>query len=574
MSSSPKREHWNSNLGVVLAVAGSAVGFGNFLRFPGLAAQYGGGAFMIAYFTAFLLLGIPLSWVEWTIGRRGGRMGGHSTASIFALIARSSTWKYLGLAGVLAPLAISMYYMYLEGWTLGYAWHTAVGDLNLSNSAEFGNFFGNFVGANGHGAIFTGQSTLLLFFGIALLCNFYLIFRGVSKGIEWFCKWSMPVLLITALIVMLRVLTLGTPDASHPERSVSQGLGYMWNPDKTLLVTESGKTLNMVQANATPEQQQELLQRTQAEYPNEKISVKRLTLADGLLNPDLWITAAGQIFFSLSIGFGAVCTYASYVRRDKDIALASITANAANEVIEVGVAGMMIVPAAVSLLGVAAAAGAGTFGLGFNVLPQVFASMPMGQLFGTLFFLLLFLAAITSSLSMIQPATAFLEEFWGLRRVQSVTIVAFFMTVGAILVAWFTGDNLIALDTMDFWMGTLSLYLITGLFLFLFNVVWRSDNALNELGKGALITPPRVMKFIIRWVTPTILLCVFGSWLYKNIFVELSPQVSYVIEGKPGALFPLGWMVLLVIFCAVVARTSSHFRHKKAEQTTNREPLS
>ncbi len=574
MSNSPKREYWNSNLGVVLAVAGSAVGFGNFLRFPGLAAQYGGGAFMIAYFTAFLLLGIPLSWVEWTIGRRGGRMGGHSAASIFALISRSATWKYLGLAAVLAPLAISMYYMYLEGWTLGYAWHTAVGDLNLSSSEEFGAFFGNFVGANAHGAIFSGQSTLLIFFGIAMLCNFYLIFRGVSRGIEWFCKLSMPVLLITALIVLVRVLTLGTPDAAHPERSVNEGLGYMWNPDKTLLVTESGKTLNMVPASATPEQAAEMLERTQEQFPEEKVKLKRITLIEGLLNPDLWITAAGQIFFSLSIGFGAVCTYASYVRKDRDIALASLTANAANEVVEVGIAGMMIVPAAVSLLGVVAAAGAGTFGLGFNVLPQVFASMPLGQFFGTLFFALLFLAAITSSLSMIQPATAFLEEFWGLRRVQSVTIVAFFMAVGSILVAWFTGDNLIALDTMDFWMGTLSLYIITALFLILFNVVWRSDNALHELGKGALFTPPRVMKFIIRWVTPSILLCVFGSWLYKNIFVELSPQVSNVLEGKPGAIFPLAWMLLLVIFCAAVARTSNRFRCKKTEQSTNRQPIS
>ncbi|MBQ3144400.1 MAG: sodium-dependent transporter [Akkermansia sp.] len=574
MSSTPKREHWNSNLGVVLAVAGSAVGFGNFLRFPGLAAQYGGGAFMIAYFTAFLLLGIPLSWVEWTIGRRGGRMGGHTTASIFSLIARSTTWKYLGLAGVLAPLAISMYYMYLEGWTLGYAWHTAVGDLSFSKGEEFGSFFGNFVGANAHGAIFSGQSTLPIFFLIALLCNFYLIFRGVSKGIEWFCKLSMPILLITAVIVLVRVLTLGTPDAAHPERSVNEGLGYMWNPDKTLLVTESGKTLNMVPASATPEQEQELLQRTQAEHPGEKVSIRRLTLIDGLLNPELWITAAGQIFFSLSIGFGAVCTYASYVRKNRDIALASLTANAANEVVEVGIAGMMIVPAAVSLLGVVAAAGAGTFGLGFNVLPQVFASMPMGQLFGTLFFFLLFLAAITSSLSMIQPATAFLEEFWGLRRVQSVTIVAFFMTVGAILVAWFTGDNLIALDTMDFWFGTLSLYLITALFLVLFNAVWHPANALRELGRGALIVPPRIIGFIIRWITPTILLCVFGSWLYKNIFVELSPQVSNVLEGKPGAIFPLAWLALLVIFCAGVAHTSKHFRRKNKEQQKERLPIS
>ena len=563
MSQTPKKEYWNSNLGAVLAVAGSAVGFGNFLRFPGLAAQYGGGAFMIAYFTAFLLMGIPLSWVEWTLGRRGGRMGGHTTASIFMLISRSAWWKYLGLAGVVAPLSIAMYYMYLEGWTLGYAWHTAVGDLNLNSGEEFGTFFGNFVGAGGDGAIFSGESSLFLFFGIALLCNFYLIYRGVSKGIEWFCKMSMPVLLITAVLVLIRVLTLGTPDAAYPERNVNEGLGYMWNPNKVELVTEAGKTVNMIPASATPEQADELLKRTQAQYPNEKISPKRISLLEGLMNPELWIAAAGQIFYSLSLGFGTICTYASYVNRRKDIALASITANAANEVVEVGIAGMMIVPAAVSLLGVVAAAGASTFGLGFNVLPQVFAAMPLGQFFGTLFFFLLFLAAITSSISLLQPATAFMEEFWGLRRVQSVTVVAVFMCVGALLVAWFTGDNLIALDTMDFWVGTLSLYIVTFLYLTLFNVVWRSDNALNELGKGALFTPPRAMKFIIRWVTPSILMCVFGSWLYKNLFVELSPQVSNVLAGKPGAIVPLCWVGVLAIFCALVAHTSTRFHNKR-----------
>ncbi len=574
MSTKVKKEYWNSNLGAVLAVAGSAVGFGNFLRFPGLAAQYGGGAFMIAYFTAFLLMGIPLSWVEWTIGRRGGRMGGHTTASIFMLISRSPWWKYMGLAGVVAPLSIAMYYMYLEGWTLGYAWHTAMGDLNLSSSEEFGNFFGNFVGASGNGAIFSGESSLFLFFGIALLCNFYLIYRGVSKGIEWFCKMSMPVLLITAVLVLIRVLTLGTPDAAYPERNVNEGLGYMWNPNKVELVTESGKTVNMVPASATPEQAAELLKRTQAQYPDEKISPKKITLKEGLLNPELWIAAAGQIFYSLSLGFGTICTYASYVNRRKDIALASITANAANEVVEVGIAGMMIVPAAVSLLGVVAAAGASTFGLGFNVLPQVFAAMPLGQLFGTLFFFLLFLAAITSSISLLQPATAFMEEFWGLRRVQSVTVVGLFMCVGAFLVAWFTGDNLIALDTMDFWVGTLSLYIVTFMYLTLFNVVWRSDNALNELGKGALITPPHFMKFIIRWVTPAILLCVFGSWLYKNIFGELSPQVSNVLEGKIGAIAPLCWVGILTLFCILVAHTSNRFRSNKNNNTNNRLPIS
>ena len=456
--SNNKQELWTSNLGAVLAVAGSAIGFGNFLRFPGLAAQYGGGAFMIAYFVAFLLLGIPLSWVEWAIGRKGGSLGAHSSASAFLVITRQSRWKYLGLAGVLTPLAITMYYMTLEGWTLGYAWHTMMGDLNFATSEEYGNFFGNFVGLAGNGSVFTGDSSMIIFFSIAVVCNFWLIYRGVNKGIEWFCKWSMPVLVITAVIILVRVLTMGTPDAAHPDRNVAQGLGYMWNPNKIMLVA-GDKEVDMVPAYATPEEKAAQIERLTREYPEQEIKEKPITLIQGLMNPDLWITAAGQVFYSVSIGFGIVCTYASYVERRKDIALSSLTANAANEVAEVGLAGMMIIPAAVALLGVVAAAGTSTFGLGFNVLPQVFASMPGGQIFGTLFFFLLSIAAITSAISILQPSVAFIEEFWNLRRIQSVTLIALLLIVGSLLVVWFTGDGLIALDTLDFWMGTMSLYI-------------------------------------------------------------------------------------------------------------------
>lgn len=577
-------ENWNSKLGVILAVAGSAIGFGNFLRFPGLAAQYGGGAFMIAYFTAFLLLGIPLSWVEWTLGRRGGIGGGHSTASIFFNITRSHVWKYLGIFAVLAPLSISMYYMYLEGWTLGYAYHTAVGDLNLSSSEEFGAFFSSFVGASHDGAIFEpGQSTLLIFFGMALLLNLFLVYRGVTKGIEWFCKWSIPVLLLTAIIVMVRVLTLGTPDASHPERNVNEGLGYMWNPAKTMLVAVSEadgrtteRTVNMIPHTATPEQRRELIERTQADFPDARIEERRLSLGQSLLNPQLWITAAGQIFFSLSIGFGTICTYASYVPRGRDIALGSLTANAANEVVEVGIAGMMIVPATVSLLGVAAAAGASTFGLGFNVLPQVFASMPAGQLFGTLFFVLLSLAAVTSSISLLQPAMAFLEEFWDLKRTQSTTLVAALMTAGALIVSWFTGDGMMALDTMDFWIGTMFLYIITTLYLVIFRFIWGTKNGLRELQRGALLPIPRVLGFVLNWVTPLILFAIFASWVYQNAFVTLCPQIRNILHAEPGALIPLGWVLLTGVFMTFVVRTS-RYRHKRKlekQPETDRIPIS
>ena len=570
--SNNKQELWTSNLGAVLAVAGSAIGFGNFLRFPGLAAQYGGGAFMIAYFVAFLLLGIPLSWVEWAIGRKGGSLGAHSSASAFLVITRQSRWKYLGLAGVLTPLAITMYYMTLEGWTLGYAWHTMMGDLNFATSEEYGNFFGNFVGLAGNGSVFTGDSSMIIFFSIAVVCNFWLIYRGVNKGIEWFCKWSMPVLVITAVIILVRVLTMGTPDAAHPDRNVAQGLGYMWNPNKIMLVA-GDKEVDMVPAYATPEEKAAQIERLTREYPEQEIKEKPITLIQGLMNPDLWITAAGQVFYSVSIGFGIVCTYASYVERRKDIALSSLTANAANEVAEVGLAGMMIIPAAVALLGVVAAAGTSTFGLGFNVLPQVFASMPGGQLFGTLFFFLLSIAAITSAISILQPAVAFIEEFWNLRRIQSVTLIALLLIVGSLLVVWFTGDGLIALDTLDFWMGTMSLYISSASFLIVFRV-WGTNKGLAELRCGARMRIPRFIGFIINWITPGIMIFIFASWLYQNLFVKQSYHITNILEGKLGAIIPLIWVGLVLLFFCFVAHTSNRFHKTGAEEQKDRLPFS
>ncbi|MBE6419629.1 MAG: sodium:calcium symporter [Akkermansiaceae bacterium] len=584
MSSNVKSENWSSNLGVVLAVAGSAIGFGNFLRFPGLAAQYGGGAFMIAYFCAFLLMGIPLSWVEWSIGRKGGRLNGHSAASIFYLISRSRYWKYLGLAGVVIPLCIAMYYIALEGWTLGYAWHTAMGDLDFNNSKEYGEFFSDFTGAQQDGAVFfSGESTLLLFFGVALLANFYLLYKGVSKGIEWFSKISMPILLITAIIVLIRVLTMGTPNDAYPDRNVSQGLGYMWNPDKVILVdtttinenTNEAQVLDMVPAGAGPAEQASQITRLQEQYPQAKIERREISLWEGLCNPELWIAAAGQIFYSLSIGYGIVCTYASYVKRGNDIALGSLTANAANEVAEVGLAGMMIIPAAVSLLGVAAAAGAGTFGLGFNVLPQVFNSMPGGAFFGTLFFVLLSIGAITSAISILQPAVAYVEEFWSLRRVQSVCLVALMLAVGTLIVIWYTGNGLLALDTLDFWVGTMSLYISSALFLFMFRNVWGTANGLAELRSGAAIPIGRNIAILINWVTPCIMIIIFGSWVFQNLFVKQSRHITNIIEGKAGAIFPLVWVVLVTLFFCFIARTSRRFKHgENLETKYDREPFS
>jgi hypothetical protein len=155
---------------------------------------------------------------------------------------------------------------------------------------------------------------------------------------------------------------------------------------------------------------------------------------------------------------------------------------------------------------------------------------------------------------------AFLEEFWNMRRIQSVTLVAFLVTIGTLLVGWFT-NGLMALDTMDFWFGTMFLYLTTCLFFTIFNYVWGTKNGIEELKTGACIKLPCGIGFVIRWVAPAILLTIFVSWLYKNIFIQLSPQVENLVNGEPGAIFPIAWALLVALFFAFVIFTSRKF-HK------------
>lgn len=567
-SSSRTRERgWNSKIGVILAVAGSAIGFGNFLRFPGLAAQYGGGAFMIAYFISLFLMGIPLAWIEWTIGRRGGMLGAHSTASIFMLLMRSRLWKYLGLIGVMIPLGVSMYYLFIEGWTLGYAWKIADGSLCVASPEESAEAFNAFVGTAENGVALTPEkSSLIWFFGIAVLFNLWILYRGVGRGIEWFCKWSLPVLLITSLLILVRTLTLGAPDPTHPERNIDRGLGYMWNPDKVVLEAqdESGKwkTVDMLSAETHIDAPSTAPITTVASaHPSEHRRIRHISLLGGLSDPEVWLAAAGQIFWSLSICFGTVTTYASYLKRRDDLVLSSLSAASANECVEVGIAGMMIVPAAVAVLGISAVAGASTFGLGFNVLPQVFTLMPAGQVFGALFFGLLFIAAVTSSISIIQPAVAFLEEFWLLSRKQSIVIIGMILTVGAMTVAWFSRD-LMGLDTLDFWLGTVGLYINGLFFLIIFCYKWNGKEAYEELHVGAKLRIPRFLFSFMRWAAPCILLAIICSWIWNNLAGTRSPQVQSLLNGELGAWLPLLWWSFAVIFMVMVARTSRRFHRR------------
>jgi SNF family Na+-dependent transporter len=475
-------DQWSSRCGVILAVAGSAVGLGNFLRFPGLVAEFGGGAFIIAYALSFLLIGLPICWAEWTIGRTGGVAGFNSAPGIFASVTQNPKFRYLGVLAIVVPIGIYFYYLIIESWCLAYAVNYLTGGMDFKSAEDANNFFNTLTGVSANGsAIKFDLENVLLFVIASLIFNFYLIYKGISKGIEKFCSIAMPTLFIISIIILIRVLTLGTPDANFPENNVNNGLAYLWNP----------------------------------------------TFSE-LLNPSLWLAAASQIFFSLSVGFGVIITYASYMKSDDDVVLSGLTAASTNEFFEVAMGGMITIPAAIAFFGVTGLAqiGLSTFAVGFNVLPMVFTQMPLGSLFGFLFFFLLFLSAITSSLSMLQPALDFIKEILHFSHAKAVALLFLISTVGACFVLYGSAD-LKALDTLDYWITNLFMYVLATVQIIIFGWVVGIDKSMKLAHEGAKMKMPKIYRFIIKYLTPSLLLIIFINWII-NIFIgdEINPFIN------------------------------------------------
>jgi neurotransmitter:Na+ symporter, NSS family len=565
------KEMWSSRLGVILAVAGSAVGLGNFLRFPGLAAQYGSGAFMLAYFISLLILGIPICWAEWTLGRYGGQRGFHSSPGIFHVLIRHPAGKYIGVLGVIAPVIIYMYYVYIEAWVLGYSCYFLTGRLDLGGDVTaYQAFWERFVGNNADGSAFSASNyQALVFLVIVFALNLFFIYRGLVKGIEFFCKYAIPALVLLGLVVLIRVLTLGTPDPAKPEQNVVNGLGSMWNPE--LVVVQEWKVDKQSWADGEVLIGARSIEAKRAEIGGQAgFRLHTKTVWEQLRNPLLWLAAAGQIFFSLGVGFGIIITYASYLRSKDDVVLSALTASAANEFCEVGLGGLITVPAAFIFLGAAGVVGQGTFDLGFKVLPLVFAKLPLPWLFGWMFFFLLFLAAITSSLSMLQPGIAFLEEGLGIGRKQSVALLGLMTAIGTAFVVYFS-KGLKALDTLDFWVGTVFLFIMATIIITYFGWSMGIERGWREAHEGAVMKIPGVFKFVMKYLSPLYLITIFGLFVLFNVFGwqpatgEFKPT-SYVSDvigptASPVARLSVGLVaVFLIFFCIITSLAGKRWK--------------
>jgi SNF family Na+-dependent transporter len=247
--------------------------------------------------------------------------------------------------------------------------------------------------------------------------------------------------------------------------------------------------------------------------------------------PKVWLAAAGQIFFTLSVGMGSIQCYASYVKRRDDIALNAMSAGWMNEFVEVVLGGSILIPIAIGYLGidrVVELTQSGGLGLGFKTLPYLFTQWgpTLGMFAGIAWFGLLFFAGITSSLAMGTPVMAFLQDEFGWKRNPAAwAFGAVILVLGAPTVLYFNEG---VFDEYDYWAGTVSLVVFALLEVILFAWVFGMEKGWAEINHGADLRIPRVYRFIIKYVTPVILLGVFlGSLpaIYEKLTLPASPYV-------------------------------------------------
>jgi SNF family Na+-dependent transporter len=484
---------WGTRVGLVLAMAGNATGLGNYLRFPVQAAQNGGGAFMIPYFVALILVAVPLMWCEWAMGRLGGQHGHGTTPGIFRILWKHPIAKYVGVFGILLPVGVGFYYVYVQSWTLAYTFFSLTGKYaGIVTQEGMHQFLTNFQGL---GTPLGVSLTAYFFFLIAMAVNTWILYGGIQKGVERVANIGMPVLILLSILLTIRILTLGAPNPAHPENNVWAGMGFIWNPD-----------------------------------------FSRLTDAK------VWLAAAGQVFFTLSVGFGMIQVYASYMRSKDDVVVSGLSTTMINEWGEVVLGGTIAIPIAYAFFGhqgTVEVAESGAFNLGFATMPVVLQQLPYSLALGAAWFFLLFIAGTLSQLALTHPLITFLQDElkWSHKKAVLGTTIAVFLAAHIPILGLKAG----ALDEIDFWVGTFGVSLFALAETVLFIWCFKPENAWAEIHKGAQAKAPRFFLWVLKFVTPLFLLVLFLVWA-----IQQGPAVI-AMKGVPPEDVPWRWAVRLLI---------------------------
>ncbi len=420
-----KRDQFSSKLSAVLVAAGCSVGLGNIWRFPFVAAENGGGAFLLVYLACVVLIGVPVMLAEFVVGR-----GTHLNA-VGAYKKLDEKWVGIGYNGVLAAFLIMGSYFVVSGWTAEYFVHSLTGELShLSSPEEYKSFFSTFM---------THPFRPVIYTWIFIWGTHFIISKGVTKGIERFTKVLMPLLFL--ILILLAVNSLMMPGGTA-------GLKQLFAPDFSKL------------------------------------------------SPDLFLAAIGQAFFSLSIGLGCLIAYSSYFDDKTDLRETAVQVTILDTVVAI-LAGVMIFPAAASV-GIETMNGGPV--LVFVTLPGLFNTLPFSALWSSIFFMLLVVAALTSTISLHEVVTLYLYEQHGMSRKKATYVTTIssctLATLACLSLGVLSGLKLFDMSLFDF-LDTITAKVmlpVGGLFTCIF-VGWRLERRFTE---GQLLREGETQSWVVN----------------------------------------------------------------------------
>ncbi|MBP5260507.1 MAG: sodium-dependent transporter [Clostridiales bacterium] len=451
---SKEKGAFKGSIGFVLAAAGSAVGLGNIWRFPYLAAKDGGGLFLLIYVILAVTFGFTLLTTEISIGRRTKQ----SPLTAYKQIKKG--WGWIGVFSCIIPFIIVPYYCAIGGWVLKYfvAFLTGHGAEAAGDS-----YFSDFI---------TSKTEPVVYMVIFTVVCAVVIFLGVSNGIESISKILMPVLLL--MVVGIAVFSLTVREVNDAGQ-VTTGIDGL----KVYIIPSL-----------------------------EGITVKRFCY--------IVLDALGQLFFSLSVAMGIMIAYGSYVPDDANL-VKSINQIEIFDTVVAFLAGVMIIPAVYVFMGPDSLNKGPA--LMFISLPKVFASMgAVGNIIGTMFFGMVFFAAVTSGMSLMEAVVASAIDRFGLSRRKSVAAETVFALVIGLLVClgynvlYFSiklpnGDAAQILDIMDYVSNQILMPVVTIATCILIGWVVKPDYVVGEVTKnGEKFGREKLYRVMVRYIAPVLVL--------------------------------------------------------------------
>jgi len=520
------RETWATRVGLILAMAGNAIGLGNFLRFPGRVALYGGGAYLLPYFLALLLLGFPIMWLEWAIGRHGGQYRAHWLAPMMYLIARkrfsrSTAMVLAAIAGGLTlavGIILTAYYTNILGWVAFWAGMSLSGKITEVTTVD--------AAVQYLVKVISDPVYNLTPWVITLILAFVMVAPGIRRGIERAALVMMPLLFIFAVGLLITSLTWRTP--VKPEWDSLKGFVWMWTP------------------------------RTEK-----------------LADPAAWLEGAGQIFFTLSLGIaGIIPSYASYLRRDEDIALGALMTASLNEFAEVICGGTIAFSLGYAFGGpdpiiAVYIKGKSPFSLAITSYPAFFGSLgTAGALLGSIWYLLLWFAGITSAIALINAVAEMFTDI-GLSRSAGTGIAVLLLFIfglpivveGSMTAKYDWGPTTVYLDFADFLNGSF-LLVVTALFEVIVAGYFLWPEGYEEVNRGGLIKVPLwLWKYVLSVIAPIFLIAML-------MWVPFSARPGQIMTKTEAPLQWLGPLLasLVMLFTVVLFAVGALVAYKAVKK--------